>query len=145
MGRRAWMTMLLANAVAAGPAAAQTSLFSQPTSPPATMRAPAAAPAPAPAMAAPKAKPRGPVPARALSISNVSGSALTALVVQAEGKEAKLARELGDGQNATLKLPAFKSCTVTIMATFERAGEAEQMEQDICKDRKLRLTNAGAT
>lgn len=144
MMTRGAMVALVAGAMA-GPAAAQTSLFSQPTSPPAPLEAPqAVAPAPAPAAAAkPRPKPRGPVPARALAISNVSGSALTALVVAADGKEARLARELGDGQSATLRLPAFKSCTVTISATFERAGEAEQMEQDICKDRKLRLTNAG--
>lgn len=143
LGRGALLALLAATL--AGPAAAQTSLFGQPTTQPAPLAAPPAAAAAPQAAAKPKPKPRGPVPARALAISNVSGSALTELVVAADGKQAKLARELGDGQSATLKLPAFKSCTVTISATFERAGEAEQMEQDICRDRKLRLTNAGAT
>lgn len=120
-------------------AGAQTSLFDQ---------APVGGATPAPAAAAPegarpKPKPRGPTPARALIISNVSGSALTEFVVAADGRQAKLPRELGNGETATLRLPVFRSCTVTVIATFERAGEAEQMEQNICKDRKVRLTNMG--
>ena len=130
---------LAASLIFCGAAGAQTSLFDQK---PAGGTAPVEAP-PAPAAAKPKPKPRGPAPARALSISNNSGSALTDFVVAAEGKQAKLARELGTGETATLRLPAFKTCMVTIIATFERAGEAEQMEQNICKDRKVRLTNMG--
>ena len=127
----------------AGSAQAQTSLFEQPA------RGSAAAPLtpPADAGAAPAAKPRakprpkGPVPARALSITNESGSALTMLEVSGDGKSAKLPKELGTGQTATLRLPALKSCTVMISATFQRAGEADMHEQDICKDRKVRFTN----
>jgi hypothetical protein len=117
--------------VLAGTAQAQTSLFE----PPATD---AAAPAARPK---PKPKPKGPTPARALSITNESGSALTALEVSGDGKSAKLAKELGTGQSATLRLPAMKSCTVMISATFQRAGEADMHEQDICKDSKVRFTN----
>ena len=116
---------------------AQTSLFAPPT---------AVEPSPAPAAAAeaaPKAKPkpRGPSPARSLTITNMSGSALTMLEVAADGKTAKLNKELGTNETATLRLPAFKSCTVTVLASFDRAGEAESMEQNICKDRRIRLTN----
>lgn len=118
-------------------ARAQTSLFAPPT---AVEAAPAAAPA---AEAAPKArpKPRGPTPARSLTITNVSGSALTSLEIGADGKTAKLNKELGTNESATMRLPAFKSCTVTVVASFDRAGEAETMEQNICKDRRIRLTN----
>ncbi|NNM72331.1 hypothetical protein [Enterovirga aerilata] len=126
----------------AGGVQAQTSLFEPPASgsgaapltPPAEEAAPAARPRA-------KVKPKGPTPARALSITNDSGSALTALEVSAEGKTARLAKELGSGQTVTLRLPALKSCTVTISATFQRAGEADLHEQDICKDRKVRFVN----
>ena len=130
-------------------ASAQTSLFSQTPmvgggpAPAATAPAAAAAPdaAPAEARPRPKAKPRGPTPARTLTITNVTGSALTEFVVAADGKQAKLPRELGTNEKAVMKLPAFRSCVVTLIATFQRAGEAEQNEQDICKDRTVRLTN----
>ena len=125
---------------AASAAGAQTSLFSQTPSAGAAPAAPAAEAAPAPKA---KPKPKGPVPARSITISNVSGSALTEFVVAADGKSAKLAKELGSNEKAVMKLPAFKSCTVTLIATFERAGEAEQNEQNICKDRVVRLTNGG--
>ena len=124
---------------AASVAGAQTSLFNQTPA----GSTPAAAPAEAEPAAKPKPKPRGPVPARSITISNVSGSALTEFVVAADGKTAKLTRELGTNEKAVMKLPAFKSCTVTLIATFERAGEAEQNEQNICKDRVVRLTNGG--
>jgi hypothetical protein len=129
--------------VLAGTAQGQTSLFEPPaggssaaplTPPPADAAAPAAKPKAKP-------KPKGPTPARALSITNESGSALTALEVSGDGKSAKLAKELGTGQSATLRLPAMKSCIVMISATFQRAGEADVHEQDICKDRKVRFTN----
>jgi hypothetical protein len=128
--------------VLAGTAQAQTSLFEPPaggsTAAPLTPPTDAAAPAARPK---PKPKPKGPTPARALSITNESGSALTALEVSGDGKSAKLAKELGTGQSATLRLPAMKSCTVMISATFQRAGEADMHEQDICKDSKVRFTN----
>ena len=127
----------------AGSAQAQTSLFEPPAA--GSAAAPLTPPAEGGAAAAAKprvrAKPKGPIPARALSISNESGSALTALEVSGDGKTAKLPRELGTGQTATLRLPAMKSCTVMISATFQRAGEADMHEQDICKDRKVRFTN----
>ncbi len=130
--------------VLTGTAQAQTSLFEPPaagsTAAPLTPPADGAA---APAAAKPKAKPkpRGPTPARALTITNASGSALTALEVSGDGKSARLTKELGDGQKATLRLPAMKSCTVMISATFQRAGEADVHEQDICKDKTVRFTN----
>lgn len=123
-----------------GCAAAQTSLFDQaPVG--GTPQATTPAPAPAPA-AKPRPKPRGPAPARALSISNGSGAMLVGLVVSADGREARLAAGLADGATATLRLPAFKTCMVTVTATFDGTAEAEQIQQDICRDRSLRITGA---
>ena len=128
--------------VIAGGAGAQTSLFEPPASssgaapltPPAGTAAPAAKPKA-------RAKPRGPVPARALNITNDSGNAVTGLEVSGDGKSAKLGKELATGKTATLKLPALKSCTVSISVTFQGGAAPDSHEQDICKDRKVRLTN----
>lgn len=118
-----------------GGANAQTSLFDPPAA-----AAPAAAPS-GKAAAKPKPKRKGPSPARSLAITNVSGSALTSLEVTADGKSAKLSKSLANDGTATLKLPAFRSCNITIVASFEGPGEPETLEQNICKDRKLRLTS----
>jgi hypothetical protein len=139
-----WKSLAIACAylVVAGGAEAQTSLFEPPASssgaapltPPAEGGAPAAKPKP-------RAKPRGPVPARALSITNDSANAVTGLEVSGDGKSAKLAKELPTGKTATLKLPALKSCTVAISVTFQGGAAPDTHEQDICKDRRVRLTN----
>lgn len=130
----AFCAMLTANSAAQ----AQTSLFEPtPSNPTAAAPAPAAEAAPA---RKPKPKRKVAAPARMLTVTNASGSSLSELEVAADGKSAKLGKELGANQTATMKLPAFKSCTVTVKASFESAGEPEQMEQNICKDRRLRLT-----
>ena len=125
----------------AGAAQAQRSLFDPP---PANSGAAPLAP-PADAAAAPATKPRpkrkAAAPGRAISITNESGSALTGLEVSADGKTASLGKELGSGETTTLRLPALKSCNVSITATFVRAGEPEVHQQDICKDRKVRFVN----
>jgi hypothetical protein len=132
----------------AGGAQAQKSLFEPPAAngtaapltPPAdSAAAPAAAAAAAPAKAKPKRK--GPAPARALSISNESGSALATLEVSADGKTASLGKQLASGGTATLRLPALKSCNVTITATFTQTADPDIHQQDICKDRKVRFVN----
>lgn len=116
-------------------AQAQTSLFDAPAANSDTS-APAAA---APARKA-KAKPKT-AQVKSVAITNASSSVLTGLQVDADGRSVKLDKELGANQSATLRLPGVKSCVVTIMASFDGAPEAEQMEQNICKDRKVRLTN----
>lgn len=118
-----------------GGAEAQTSLFDPPAA-----TAPAATQDVAPKAKA-KPKRKRPSPARRLTVTNVSGSAVTSLEVTADGKTAKLGKALANDGTATLKLPAFKSCTVTVVASFEGPGEPERLEQNICKDRKLRLTS----
>ncbi len=121
---------------------AQRSLFEQPAAEAPSPVAPAQA---APAGAAPRAKPRprkprGPVPARSLTINNASANTLTALEVSADGKSAKMARPLASQKKATLKLPAFKTCAVTVAAAFEGQGQAESSAFDICKDKVIRFT-----
>lgn len=123
------------------PAAAQRSLFD----PPPAQESPPPAAAPAPAAEAPRAKPRprkprGPVPARALSIQNASTTTLTALEVSGDGKTARLAKPLPAKGRTTLRLPALKTCTVTVAATFEGSGQADASEFDICKDKTIRFT-----
>ncbi len=86
-------------------------------------------------------KAKGPVQRRVLTIINATGSALTAFEVGADGQSARLPRELGDNESATLRLPAFRSCKVALMATFGRIGHSETYEQDICKDPNVRLVN----
>ena len=139
-----WKSLAMACSclVLAGGADAQTSLFEPPASssgaapltPPADASAPAAKPKP-------RAKPKGPTPARALSITNDSGNAVSALEVTADGKSARLSKELPTGKSATLRLPPLKSCTVSISVTFGGGAAPDSHEQDICKDRKVRLTN----
>ena len=139
-----WKSLLLVcgTLAIAGSAQAQTSLFDPP---PANS---GAAPLTPPAgggttAAAPRAKPKakGPTPVRVLNITNDSGAALTGLEISAEGKSATLAKELPTGKSATLRLPALKSCTVAISATFEGSPASDTHEHDICKDRKIRFTN----
>lgn len=126
----------------AGGAQAQTSLFD----PPAAGGGAAAAPPPADAFAPatpaakPRPKPKGPTPARVLSITNDTGASLAAVEVSAEGKTASL-KELATGKTANLRLPALKACTVAISATFQGSTFPDTHEQDICKDRKVRFTN----
>ncbi|MDB5511241.1 MAG: hypothetical protein JWR08_724 [Enterovirga sp.] len=146
MSRLRLITASLAASVLFAPLAeAQTSLFAQPPiggAAPAPMAPPEASAESAP-VRKPKArsKPRGPVPARSLSITNLSGSTLTAFEVAADGRSAKLGKELATSESTTLRLPAFKSCNVALVAVFDRPGEAETYEQDICKDKVVRLTN----
>lgn len=142
MSRWKMLAVLLGCTALPGGAEAQTSLFEPPAAN--SGAAPLSAPAGSGQAAKPaprKAKPKGPSPARALSVVNESGSALTGLEVSGDGKTARLAKELASGQTATLRLPAMKSCTVMISATFQRAGEADMHEQDICKDRTVRFVN----
>ena len=123
-------------AMASG-AGAQTSLFAQPIAPEAS-----APDAPAAAKPRPKrVKPRGPTPARSLVISNASRNVLTDLEVSGGGKSAKLAKPIAPDMKATLKLPALKDCTVTVVATFEGAGEADSSSYDICKEKGIRFTD----
>ena len=143
------------------PAFAQRSLFDQPLSaepvPAATAQAspqrPAAPPTPtqsaqaAPAAEAPAAKPKprarkasGPVPAKSLTINNASPNALTSLEVSGDGKTAKLSKPLASKKKATLKLPAFKTCTVSVAASFEGQPAGETSELDICKEKAVRFT-----
>ena len=124
-------------------AVAQRSLFEQP---PAEASSPAAPVQASPAGEAPRAKPRprkprGPVPARSLTITNASANTLTGLEVSAEGRTAKMTRPLASQKKATLKLPAFKSCTVTVAAAFDGQGQAESSAFDICKDKVIRFTD----
>jgi hypothetical protein len=143
----------LALALSADGAAAQRSLFDTPLEAPAGSARPASAPAAA-APAAPtaeapaetrkpraRAKPRGPVPARSLTIHNASPNTLTGLEVTGDGKSARLAKPLKPKGRTTLRLPALKTCTVTIAATFE-TGAPEPSELDICKEKTIRFTDS---
>lgn len=128
-------------------AEAQRSLFDQPVAQEPSPTTPVQAPAPAQAAApdAPKPKPkprkpRGPVPARTLAINNASPNVLTGLEVSGEGKSASLSKPIAPKKKATLKLPAFKSCMVSVSATFEGQGTAEASELDICKEKAVRFT-----
>ena len=112
---------------------AQTSLFNQPV---ASETAAPDKPKPKRAGAA-----KVPVPARSLVISNASKNVLTELEVSAEDKSAKLSKPLAPDSKVTLRLPAFKSCTVTIVASFENAGQADESSYDICKDKSIRFTD----
>lgn len=122
----------------AGPAAAQTSLFGQPLGQPEPPAPEAGAPAAQPRA---KPKPRGPTPARSLSISNASSTALTTLEISGEGKTARLAQPLAPNGRATLRLPAFKKCVVSVAASFEGAGEAEASDYNICREKSIRFTD----
>ena len=132
--------------LAAGPAQAQRSLFDTPPAsgtPTQAAPAPAAAAPDAPAAPKPKkraAKPRGPVPARALAISNASSTTLSGLEVSADGKTAKLAKPIKAKGRASLKLPAFKSCNVSVMSTLEGSAAVDH-EVDICKEKSVRITD----
>lgn len=123
--------------LAASGAGAQTSLFAQPV-------APEAAAPDSPAAAKPKPKrmkPKGPTPARSLVISNASKNVLTDLEISGSGKSAKLEKPIAPDMKATLKLPALKECTVTVVATFEGVGEADSSSYDICKEKGIRFTD----
>ncbi|WP_375461829.1 hypothetical protein [uncultured Enterovirga sp.] len=125
----------------AGEASAQRSLFGEPTAePPPAAAAPAAAPTER--KARPKPRPRGPVPARSLSVQNDSQNALISLEVSGEGKSARLAKPLKPKGKTTLRLPALKSCTVSVAAGFENSGEAQASDLDICKEKVVRFTDS---
>lgn len=146
MSRSRLITASLAAGILFAPLAhAQTSLFAQPPiggAAPAPMAPPDTGAEAAPA-SKPRArpKPRGPVPARSLTITNMTDSTLNAFEVAADGRSAKLGKSLGTNETTTLRLPALKSCNVAMVAVFERPGDAETYEQDICKDKVVRLTN----
>lgn len=135
---------------AAQPALAQRSLFEQPVPQESSPTTPVQAQPPAtsaPAAETPKPKPRpkvrrpkGPVPARSLSVNNASPNVLTALEVSGDGKSARMSKPLAPTKKATLKLPAFKSCTVTVAASFEGQAAGESSELDICKEKSIRFT-----
>lgn len=147
--RAALLGSLVAASLGLAPnASAQRSLFDQPVaqdpSPATPVQAPAT-PAQADAPAAPKPKPkprkpRGPVPARALTINNASPNVLSGLEVSGDGKTASLSKPLAPKKKATLKLPVFKSCTVTVSATFEGQAAADASDLDICKEKAIRFT-----
>ncbi len=120
-------------------AMAQRSLFDQPAAP-----SPETSIPDAPAATKPKpkrVKPRGPTPARSLVISNASKNVLTDLEVTGSGKSAKLGKPIAPDMKATLKLPALKDCTVTVVATFEGVAEADSSSYDICKEKSIRFTD----
>ncbi len=130
------MSGLMLTASGAG---AQTSLFAQPVAPGPDVAAPdpAAAAKPKPR----RMKPKGPTPARSLVISNASKNVLTDLEVSGSGKSAKITKPIAPDMKATLKLPALKDCTVTVVATFEGVGEADSSSYDICKEKGIRFTD----
>ena len=66
-------------------------------------------------------------------------STLSSLEVSADDKSAKLSKPLAPKKKAVLKLPAFKSCSVSVVASFEgQAGESSEV--DICKEKTIRFT-----
>ena len=85
----------------------------------------------------PKPKPR---PSRTLTIINGTDAVLAALTVSADGLVAGLPKQLDAGQTVALRLPAFRSCTVTISARFEDLEQDETHQQNICSLRIIRLT-----
>lgn len=151
----------------AGPAFAQRSLFDQPVQNPAEAPAPAAPAAPAapppapPAAAAPAAapaqaeepaeapkprkakpkKPKGPVPARSLTVVNESSATLVGLEVSQDGRGAKLKKPLPTGKKTRLPLPAFKTCEVSVVSTFEGQAANQPSTVDICKEKVLNFKN----
>jgi hypothetical protein len=68
-------------------------------------------------------RPKDSSPARSLKIVNASGSALNALKVVGDGKSAELWKQVDPDQSVTLRLPAFRSCTVAIVATMADTDE----------------------
>ncbi|MBV9078976.1 MAG: hypothetical protein JO048_16055 [Methylobacteriaceae bacterium] len=128
----------------AAPDVRAQSLFTQPVAPdPApAAAAPAAAPEAAPAKPKPRrvARPKGPVPARAVVVANASPGVLTGLEIAGEGKSATLRKPLAPNARTTLKLPALRTCTVSVTPSFEGAP-GETSEVDICREKTLRFVN----
>jgi hypothetical protein len=135
------VALACASLLIAGAAQAQTSLFDPPAAGAGTPLSPPSASEAAPAAKPkPRAKPRGPTPARVLTITNDSGASLASLEVAADGKVARLPKALASGESTKLRLPAFKSCTVAIVSSFPATGNSDTHEQDICKDSRIRFT-----
>lgn len=159
MGQRSLFDQPVTNPSDAGPAPAAPPATTAPAAPPPVT--PAAPASPPPVAAAPRApapaaepaateeppaqpqrratprKPRGPVPARALAVFNGSPIALTALDVSQDGRSARLKQPLAPGKRTRLVLPAFKSCEVTVRATFDGQAAGEPSQVDICKEKSL--------
>lgn len=140
--RSIWAGAVVAATVAgwAGSAFAQRSLFDAPPATPAQTTPEGSGTTPETPKPRPKPKkPRGPVPARSITINNAGVSTLSSLEVSADGRSAKLSKPLASTKKTVLKLPAFKSCSVAVLASFDgQAGESSEV--DICKDKTIRFT-----
>ena len=79
------------------------------------------------------------MPARSLQINNATANTLASLDVSGEGKAARLAKPLGPKKKTTLKLPALKTCAVSVTSTFE-GGQPDTNDFDICKEKSIRFT-----
>ena len=106
------------------------------------MPAPEAQPAAAEPAAAPVkkvVKRKGP-PA-AVTVVNASAHTATQVVITGEEKTATLSKPLAPKARAAVKLPKLKGCLVSVMATFEREGQADAGEFNICKEKSIRFTD----
>ena len=109
----------------------------------ATVQPDPAAPQPAAAKPKPKPKPKpkGPTAARVLTVANDSTGTLSELIVSAGTESVSLAKPVGPGEKAELKLPKLKACNVTVTATFDKAAAQDTSEYDICKGKILHFTD----
>jgi hypothetical protein len=113
-------------------------LAQQPAAPPAAIGT--AAPETA-APAKPRPKPRGPQPARALTIVNAGTSTITKVEVTGESKTVTWSKPLAANAKAVVKLAPQKACTVSVVATVQGEAAGAPGEVDICKEKQVRLTD----
>ena len=89
----------------------------------------------------PKPKPEGPQPARALTVINGSANTALDVIVTGGSQSARLGKPLAANARATLRLPALKSCTVTVQAMFQGGGFVETEGFDVCTETSIRFTD----
>lgn len=103
-----------------------------------------AAPVAAEEGAAPKprvrSKPRGPQPARALTVVNASTATVTSVEITGGEKTVRWTKPIASEARVVVKLPPLKGCTVSVVPTFAE-GPGNAGEVDICKDKTVRLTD----
>jgi hypothetical protein len=102
---------------------------------------PAAAEAPVAVVRKPRPKPKGPQPARAVTIVNASTGTVTGVAITAGAKTITWAKPIESQAKAVVKLPVIKGCTISVLATFAGEGPGNPGEVDICKEKTIRLTD----
>jgi hypothetical protein len=84
-------------------------------------------------------------PPAQITITNMRAAQLDTFEIATTGEQprliAKLAKPLAPGKSVALRLNKPEGCSYFVLARFSDAVESDSDSMDLCRDRKIRLTD----